>query len=657
MMASLLKSKRKSRSGGLGKLSAFTAAVSLGLSAIFFTCPTLGQSASAALGSSDVVEFLSKTIDWYRQTSSAEQQIATDPVDLAFGDNNRRTADDVVRMAFDFARQQEQLLSPQATANQPQTPNNKLSQYQGLVQAAANEDQQVQQTRTELSQLEQKKEVATGKKRKDLDSQIAELNSELGLMQARRDVLHNMIDFVGQANTSGLGTVGLRGQIEQLARSVPAYLSEPLNKGGNPQSSPPQQSTSKTETLKPAPTGIWGYIADLFHLSRKESTLKREIASTDALEQVASQLRNPLLATLKTMIQNGDQLEHQADTSDPAALVQEKQKLDQLTAEYRQISAALVPLSKQAILLDIYKRSLSAWYDTVKNDYLEDLKNLLVRLGGLVVVIGVVLAIGELWRRTIFRYVQDTRRRYQFLLLRRIVLWTAIGIILVFTFATELSSIVTFAGLITAGVAVALQNVIVSIVGYFFLIGKYGIRVGDRVQVAGVKGEVVDIGMVRFHLMELAGGTMDSEPSGRVVAFSNSIVFQSTAGLFKQIPGTSFVWHEIKLTFAAESDYHIVRERVNHAVDAAFSTYQDNLERQRQEMQRSLTYVSASALKPKVTLHFATSGIEVLIRYPVVLQKAAEIDEHLMHELFAEVDREPKLKLIGTEVPETKAVA
>ena len=657
MMASFFKSKRKFWAGQLLKLSAFAAAVSLGLSAIFFTCPTLGQSASAALGSSDVVEFLSKTIDWYRQTSSAEQQIATDPVDLAFGDNNRRTADEVVRMAFDFARQQEQLLSTQATANQPETPNNKLSQYQGLVQAAANEDQQVQQTQTELSQLEQKKESATGKTRKDLDSQIAELNSELGLMQARRDVLHNMIDFVGQANTSGLGTVGLRAQIEQLARSVPAYISEPLNKGGNPQSSPPQQSTSKPETLKPPPTGIWGYIADLFHLSRKESTLKREIASTDALEQEASQLRNPLLATLKTMIQNGDQLEHQADTSDAAALAQEKQKLDQLTAEYRQISAALVPLSKQAILLDIYKRSLSSWYETVKNDYLEDLKNLLVRLGGLIVVIGVVLAIGEVWRRTIFRYVQDTRRRYQFLLLRRIVLWIAIAIILVFTFATELSSIVTFAGLITAGVAVALQNVIVSIVGYFFLIGKYGIRVGDRVQVAGVKGEVVDIGMVRFHLMELAGGTMDSEPSGRVVAFSNSIVFQSTAGLFKQIPGTSFVWHEIKLTFAPESDYHTVRERVNHAVDAAFAAYQENLERQRQEMQRSLTYVSASALKPKVTLHFATSGIEVLIRYPVVLQKAAEIDEHLMHELFAEVDREPKLKLIGTEVPETKAVA
>jgi small-conductance mechanosensitive channel len=656
-MTALSMSKRRLWSGRVIRNPVSAAALFLGIWMVGFVSQTLAQGSSATVGSSDVIQFLSKTIDWYRQTTSGEQQIATDPVDFGFADNNLRTADEVVRLGFDFARQREQLLSAQAKPNQPQAQNSNLSQYQGLVQAAANADQQVEQTQSDLSQLKQKKDTATGKKRQDLESQIAELNSELGLMQARGNVLHDMIDFVGQTSTNSLGAIGLRSEIDQLARSVPAHLSEPVNKDGNTQSSPPAQSNSKTETPKPAPNGIWGYTADLFRISHKESTLKQEIASTDALVQETSQLRNPLVATLKAMIQNGDQLDHQADASDPAALAQEKQKLDQLTASYRQISAALVPLSKQGILLEIYTRSLSTWLQSVKNDYLEDLKNLLLRLGGLAVVIGVVLGIGELWKRTIFRYVQDTRRRYQFLLLRRIVLWTAIAIILVFTFATELGSVVTFAGLITAGVAVALQNVIVSIVGYFFLIGKYGIRVGDRVQVAGVMGEVVDIGMVRFHLMELAGGTMDSEPSGRVVAFSNSIVFQSTAGLFKQIPGTSFVWHEMKLTFAPESDYHAVRERVNHAVEAAFNQYQGSLEQQRLEMERSLTYVSPSALKSKVSLHFATLGIDVLIRYPVVLQKAGEIGDHLMHELFAEVNREPKLKLIGTDVPETKAVA
>src|SRR5258707_15767020 len=108
-------------------------------------------------------------------------------------------------------------------------------------------------------------------------------------------------------------------------------------------------------------------------------------------------------------------------------------------------------------------------------------------------------------------------------------MWTAIGVILVLAFATQLGSAVTFAGLLTAGIAVALQNVIVSVVAYFFLIGKYGIRVGDRVQIAGVNGEVVDIGLVRIHVMEL-GGPGDAQPTGRIVALSNSIVFQPTAG-------------------------------------------------------------------------------------------------------------------------------
>src|SRR4029079_12047763 len=111
----------------------------------------------------------------------------------------------------------------------------------------------------------------------------------------------------------------------------------------------------------------------------------------------------------------------------------------------------------------------------------------------------------EVWKRAVFRYVHEPRRRYQFLLVRKIVLAALVVAILGLTFATELGSLVTFAGLITAGLAVAMQSVLVSIVGYFFLIGKYGIRVGDRVQVGNVTGEVIDLGLVRLHLMELSG--------------------------------------------------------------------------------------------------------------------------------------------------------
>jgi small-conductance mechanosensitive channel len=235
-------------------------------------------------------------------------------------------------------------------------------------------------------------------------------------------------------------------------------------------------------------------------------------------------------------------------------------------------------------------------------------------------------------------------------------MWTAIGLIIVLSFATQLGSAVTFAGLLTAGVAVALQNVIVSVVGYFFLIGKYGIRVGDRVQISGVTGEVVEIGLVRIHLMEL-GGPGDEQPTGRIVAFSNSIVFQPSAGLFKQIPGTNFVWHELKLTLTAETDYHSAKERITQAVTSALATYREDLEAQRRLMERNLSSVSAADLQPKVRLHYTASGIEAAVRYPVDLEKAGEIDDHLMRELLTSMDREPKLKLVNAEMPVVKVAA
>jgi len=250
---------------------------------------------------------------------------------------------------------------------------------------------------------------------------------------------------------------------------------------------------------------------------------------------------------LRTLMTQGDQLFNAADTADSQQLAQEKQQLDVITGQFKQTSAGMLPLSKIIVLLDIYQRTLTNWREAIGSDIHEEARELLLRIGVLLALIGVVLAIGEIWRRTTFRYIHDSRRRYQFLLLRRVVMWVAIILIIVLAFATQLGSAVTFAGLLTAGVAVALQNVIVSVVAYFFLIGKYGIRVGDRVQIAGVTGEVVDIGLVRIHVMEL-GGPGDSQPTGRVVALSNSIVFQPTAGLFKQIPGTNFLWHELKLT-------------------------------------------------------------------------------------------------------------
>src|SRR5207248_1432757 len=143
------------------------------------------------------------------------------------------------------------------------------------------------------------------------------------------------------------------------------------------------------------------------------------------------------------------------------------------------------------------------------------------------VALALILVLSEVWRRMTFRYIGDPRRRRQFLVLRRVVIGFLIVIVLLLGFVSEFSSLATFAGFITAGIAVGLQAVLLSVAAYFFIIGRYGIRVGDRISVAGITGDVVDIGLVRLYIMELAGTGLDFYPTGRIVVFLNSVLFQT----------------------------------------------------------------------------------------------------------------------------------
>jgi len=596
-----------------------------------------------------VIQFLSQTINWHRQLT-VESQIAKDPGDAILVNDNRQIANQVVRLAFDFARADADVLAKQATSKDSQAQNPDLGRYQALTQLSAKLDNQARELQGELERLRQKLDAAGPGNRKSLQSAIAEVQSELDLTNVRRDALRSMAEFVSGTGANGVGPTGLRAQIDAMARALSPELAQPGSNGENTQPSRQLAPASFSPSDKSSSSGIWGLTAALLELSDKIRTIDHTGRMTDELTEASKQLRTPLVNQLKDLSKQGDQLANQPDSSDPTVLAQQKKQLDALTAQFKQASTAVLPLSKQGILLGLYKRSLASWKSAVETEYKTVLRSLLLRLFILAGVLIVVIAVAELWRKTIFRYVHDPRRRYQFLLLRKILLWFVICLVIAFAFASQLGSVATFAGLLTAGVAVALQNVILSIAGYFFLIGRFGIRVGDRVQIAGVTGEVVDVGLVRMHLMELSSVGAEI-PTGRVVAFSNSIVFQPASGLFKQIPGTNFVWHEITLTLSPDSDYRVAEERLLGAVETVFADYREEIERQRRQMERTLSSTPINELCPKSRLRLTQAGLEAVIGFPVDLQRAAEIDDRVTREVLKAIDREPKLKLVGSGTP------
>jgi small-conductance mechanosensitive channel len=595
-----------------------------------------------------IISFLNQTIVWSRQLTT-EQQLVNEPSDALFLNDSRHMADQVVKLAFDYARARAQALASHTdnTASSSQA----TSQYQRLIDSANKADQQVKGLQGELDGFHQQLQTATGKKRTTLLAIISETEGELQLFQTRRDTLRSMLQFATGTASNGLGSGSLLSQVEELARTVPVASAE--NPGASAESKEQTGSNSTTNNSnsppvvasrerKEAPTGILALATDLFSMRRKLRALEDNLRQTDALYQTSKTLRAPLVAKVKELTQKGDDVAGQPDSQDPKVLAQQKKDLDSLTAQFKQVSASLLPLGKQSILLDIYKRTTTNWHSAVEGQYNAELKGLLLRLTVLALVLGVVLGVSEVWKRATFRYVPDVRRRYQFLLIRRIVLWCLTAIIIATAFASELGAVTTFAGLMTAGIAVALQNVILSIAGYFFLIGKYGVRVGDRVNIAGVTGDVVDIGLVRLQMMEITGGPAPL-PTGRVVAFSNSVVFQANSGMFKQIPGTSFLWHEITLTLDSKGNYRQVEQRMMEAVNKVFAEYRDRMEAQRRSVERSLNS-TIGAFSPESRLHLTQTSLEVVIRYPVDLAHAGEIDNRVTRAILEALELDPNLR-------------
>jgi small-conductance mechanosensitive channel len=601
--------------------------------------PAQAMTSRAVMTGEQVVRILDETVDWYR-TLGAQQQSATQPSDLLILYANRQIADRAIGLAFEIARANAELLSSDAEVTRKSAVEDAASSPQALRRVQQELDGRRAELQAEIASAQRLLAAAPKAQAAEVQTRLSELQSELDLVNARRNLHGSMSQFTYQSDANGAGVNALKAHIDAIAVSIPmssagvgpagSATGSTSGSAAGPTNSSPQSSGSDNGSGR---LGIWDLAANVLRLSDKIRTIDTVDRRTAALQDTFAQIRTAPQERIKALSARGDALAEQADSSNGAALKGVRDQFDTLAWLFKQTAAILLPLSQEGMLLDQYRRNLTSWRDNAKNQYYDALKALGVRLAILLALLAIVFAAAEAWRRGVLRYVQEPRRRHQLLLVRRIVFWAVVAAIVGFTFATDLGSLATFAGLLTAGLAVAMQSVLVSIVGYFFLIGKYGIRVGDRVQIGSVTGEVIDLGLVRLHLLELSGQGPRG-PTGRVVAFANSIVFQASGGIFKQIPGVNLAWHDITLTLPPKADPSAMKERLLAAANQVLSEYSEDMARQTREIQKTTSLHAGGDAQAQVQLRFSASGVEALVRYPVQLQRAAEIDERISRELL-----------------------
>jgi hypothetical protein len=142
------------------------------------------------------------------------------------------------------------------------------------------------------------------------------------------------------------------------------------------------------------------------------------------------------------------------------------------------------------------------------------------------------------------------------------------------------------------------------------------------------------------------GGTGPDRTRGRIL--QRHRVPSLAAGLFKQMPGHQFcLARDHADTGGGQTDFAGIRKRLLAAVGTALAGYKEEIERQTLEIARTVISTPVVSMQPKVQLRFVAAGVEAVIRYPVDLKNAADIDEQVAHEVLKSLEQDPKVKLAG----------
>jgi len=243
------------------------------------------------------------------------------------------------------------------------------------------------------------------------------------------------------------------------------------------------------------------------------------------------------------------------------------------------------------------------------------------------------IALWIVWRR-----VEDIRQRYRWQKITAYIV-VPIGILIVGRIWFEgFTSIATFLGLVSAGIAIALKDLLVNLAGWGFILWRRPLEVGDRIQIGEHRGDVIDIRIFQFTLLEIGNWVHADQSTGRVIHVPNGKVLTDYTANYSK--GFQYIWNELPVLVTFESNWKRAKEILAEIAErhAAHLT-QDAAERIREVSRRFMIFYSK--LTPAVYASVADCGVLLTIRYLTEPRRRRATEQEIWEDVlqaFAECD-------------------
>lgn len=509
---------------------------------LFLTLAWPVQADDDVLSDSTVLAHLEQTIAW-QQDVVLLSPVQMNAREVVLKASLQKNAARTLQHAFAYARAYATFADADTDAAGSQLDKDDRAR---MAAAAVETKQNIERATGGLAQINAQLRHANNKTRPALLLQKTRLEGLLRFSKARQEMLNNANKLFLTHN--GDETEDLMGRITNLSRSVPGVDTKAPKPGTDKTPTNSSKDTGIVATLLPglpaaattstaaptdaqtsaAPTpGIVGLLSSILAISQKQQDVSELLSETRALNDRNASTSVALRDQLRATVARGNDLTKQDAANQTVESLQAG--VDSEIKNLQNTSSVLLPLAQMSVWLNTSLRNLEEWNGLLGDEMASRLRQLGVKLGFLFVALLIPFGISELVRRASTRYVSDARLHRQLRTVRRALLGLVVFLILLLNFVSEFGAFATFAGFLTAGLAVALQNILLSMVAHFFFFGRYGVRSGDRVTVSGTTGEMLQIGITRFYLRELEMEDGELKPNGKIVAFPNSILFQPTA--------------------------------------------------------------------------------------------------------------------------------
>jgi small-conductance mechanosensitive channel len=285
------------------------------------------------------------------------------------------------------------------------------------------------------------------------------------------------------------------------------------------------------------------------------------------------------------------------------------QKTKQISADQKSLASFDKRVDAHKQLANIYGQWLSVVEGQRRNEIYLTLRGVLIILG-----IALVLLFFDRWLESLLGKTSLDRRQVETLrtVTRVSIQVFAVLLVLLVIFGPP-SQLGTFLGLAGAGLTVALKDFIVGFLGWFVLMGKNGIRLGDWVEINGVTGEVVELGMFHTVLLETGNWTDSGHPTGRRVTFTNSFAIEGH--YFNFSTSGQWLWDELQVVLPAGRDPYPIVDAIQKKVLEATAETAKQAEKEWEGVSRSKETAHTLTAAPAINVKPVVGGIEIAVRY------------------------------------------